>query len=273
MKSNNFSDVKAFRMALYSLLFLTMVFCFLPFILFGKNSIITIHDNLDMLPAWLKMFHDNDLLFKFDAPTKGFSEMSTLYYGHINFSFQSLLFYFFDDFIAYIICYYCSVIFGFFSMFFFLRRCYSIPSPLIFLVPVCYAVLPVVPVISIGVSTLPFIVFIFFVFLKRNTFSWKALLLFFFPFFSSFTMVGIFILGFWFVGFFVASVKNKRLNINLLVGFVFLCIGYITVDLKLFYAMFIAKEPLNRVAFNLHPSSFVSMLKTFLVSLKNYSIN
>jgi hypothetical protein len=247
-----------------------MLFCLLPFSLFGKNAIVAIHDNLDIMPAWLKMFHDNDLFFKLNVPTKGFDEMSTLYYGHVNFSFQCLLYYIFDDFIAYVISYSCLIIFGFFSMFFLLKICFNALSPLIFLISACYAVLPTVPYPGIGIATSPLIIFIFLAFLNRNTFSRKTLLLFFFPFFSSFTIVGIFILCFWLVGLIIVTVKNKRLNNNLLVGFLVLCLGYIVVDIKLFYAMFVIKEPLNRAVFNIYPSFFISMLKTFLVSFKNY---
>jgi hypothetical protein len=249
-----------------------MLFCFLPFILFGKNSIITIHDNLDQLPAWLKMFQDNNLFFKIVAPTKAFENMSTLYYGHINFSFQCLLYYFFDGFTAYTISYNCSIILGFFSMFILLKRCFD-NSPLILLVSVCYAVMPAAPFSNIAFSTVPFIIFAFFSLLDKKTFSWKALLLFFFPFFSSFTMVGIFILGFWLIGGIVTAVKNKRLNSNLLVGFIVLCLGYIIVDLKLFYLIFFIKEPLNRTVFSWYPSSLITMLKTFLFSMKSHFIN
>jgi hypothetical protein len=67
--------------------------------------------------------------------------------------------------------------------------------------------------------------------------------------------------------------RNRRLNSNLLAGFVVLCLGYIAVDLKLFYVMFFIKEPLNRVVFDTHPSSLAAMIKTFLVGLKNYFTN
>jgi hypothetical protein len=259
--------------AVYILIFLGIIFFCLPFILFRDNSIVTIHDYLDFMPAWLKMFHDNDLFFKFDVPTKGFGEISTLYYGHINFSFQNLLFYFFADFVAYVISYYCSIIFGLFSMYFFLKKFLRFSSPLFFLISICYAVLPICPVINIGINTTPFIIYVFISFLANNKLTWKTWLLLFFPFFSSFTQIGILILGFWFIGFIVTTVKNKRLNQNLIVGFIVLCLGYIVVDLKLFYVMFVVKEPLNRAVFNLHPSSFISMLKIFLVSFKNYFIN
>ena len=250
-----------------------LFFYFLPFILFRTNSIITIHDNLDSMIPYYKMYKDNGLFFKFDAPTKGFSEMSTLYYGHVNFSLTPMLYCFFDNFFAYTLNIYLCIILGFLSMYLLLKKMKFINPFLIISISVCYAILPVGPNLGIAVSTLPLIIVIFIHFMSENKFSWKILLLVFYPIISTFTMTGIFILGFWFIGLVALGIKNKRINPNLLAGFILLCIGYVLVDLRLFYVMFILKTPLNRSIISVYPSSIIAQIKLFLMTLKEYGAN
>jgi len=85
--------------------------------------------------------------------------------------------------------------------------------------------------------------------------------------------IGIFILGFWFIGSVVFSIKNRKINPNLFIGFFLLCIGYIMVDLKLFYVMFILKTPLNRNDFSISRLTGIALLKLFLHSLKEYFLH
>ena len=253
----------------YLFIIFTAAFYLLPFVLFGTNSIITIHDNLDISIPLFKMYKENGLLFKFDSPTKALSEMSTLYYG--NFSFTMLLSCLFNDFIAFIINSYIYLFLGFFSMYLLLKKLKVINKNLSILISLCYAILPTV--LGICISTLPLIIVIFISFLSQNKFSWKTLLILFFPFFSSFTMVGIFILGFWLLGFVILWIKTRKINLNLLVGFLLLCIGYIIVDLKLFYVMFVLKTPLNRSVFSFYPVGIITQIKVFLRTLKEYFLH
>ena len=254
---------------------LIVAFLLLPFVLFGPNSVITIHDNLDSGIPVAKMYRDNSLFFKFDVPTKGFCEISTLYYPAMNFSFGHLLFFIFNDFTAYTLTYCFSILSGLTSMYILLKRIFGLSLiPSVFS-SICYAVLPVVFVWNIAVGTLPFIIifFFYFAFKDNNSFSWKVLLLLFFPLFSNFTSIGIFVLGFWFIGLISLGIKNRKINPNLLIGFVLLCVGYILVDLRLFYVMFILKTPLNRSIFSIYPIDSITQIKTFLHTLKDYGTN
>jgi hypothetical protein len=258
----------------YTFLGLVLFFTLAPFILFGTNSIITVHDNLDSLIPWYKMFHDNGLFFKFDVPTKGFSEMSTLYYGQLGFTFQCLLYRVFDTFVAYALNHIFSVLFGILSMYLLLKRMLKIDQLVSLSVAVCYAILPVYPAWNTAVGTLPLIIFIFFYLAAKSErrLSWKIVLLLFYPVFSFFAAIGFFILGFWFVGTIVVCIRNKKLNIHLIAGFFILSIGYILVDLRLFYVMFVLKTPLNRSSF-VHPYGIAEMLKVFRRSLKDFFVN
>ena len=258
---------------IYCIIFAFSLFFLLPFILFGTNSIITVHDNLDsVIPAY-KMYRDNGLFFKFNAPTTGFSGIPTLYYSQIAFNFQSILYQLFSDFSAYVLSCYFSICFSCISMYILLKKIFSFSFNLSVLIAICYAILPVISVWNIAVSTLPLIIAIFhyFAFKNSNAFSWKVLLLLFFPFFSFFATIGIFILGFWFLGLIILAIKNKRVNLNLLAGFILLCIGSILVDLRFFYVMFILKTPLNRsIFYNIYPDGIIAQIKLFFNRLIHY---
>jgi len=271
MKPKNYCNYS--KKTAYFICSFILIFYLLPFILFGSNSIVTIHDNLDCIIPWYKMYRDNALFFKFDVPTKGFSEMSTLYYGHSNFSLTPLLYCLFDDFIAYTINNYIYIFLGFFSMYLLMRKIGKIDAGLTILLSLCYAILPVGPNLGICVSTLPLIIVIFLHFLSKNKFSWKISLVLFYPFFSSFTMVGIFILGFWLLGFIVLCKKTRKINPNLFVGFILLSIGYVIVDLRLFYEMFVLKTPLNRSVFSFYPVGIIVKIKVFIRTLREYCLH
>ena len=270
MKTDNFWFGLEKKAVFCVIIAISMLY-FLPFILFGTDAIVTVHDNLDSCVPWFKMYHDNGLFLKFDAPTMGFCEMSTLYYPQVRFDFQSMLYMLFDDFTAYILFYYSYICLGYASMYILLKKL-GFSLILNIFMSICYAMLHVIPLWGMAAGTLPFIiaVFIHFAFSNKNSFSWKILFLLFFPFFSSFVFTGIFVLGIWLSGIVVLGMVRK-VNINLVVGFVLLCIGYILVDMRLFYVMFVLKTPLNRAIFSvIHPADQITM---FFKSLKKYGLS
>jgi len=251
----------------------TLLFYIFPFILFRQNSIVSIHDYLDQILPYHKMFRDNDLFFRFDALTKGFDGMSTLYYFFVNFSSQSLVFNFFDDFIAYIINYLFSLVVGFSSMYLLLRKLGITNKYLAIMTAVLYSVLPVAPTYSIGVNSIPFLIYCFIYFYEKKNFSLKSLLLLFYPFFSNFAYGGVFLLGLWFVVTILLTIRERQINLNLFIGFFLLCIGYILVDLRLFYVMFIIKTQLNRSVYNINPIDIITQIKIFISTLKEYCLH
>jgi hypothetical protein len=263
------------RKAVYIAVFIVSTFFLLPFILFGADCYVTPHDNLDAIIPWYKMYRDNGLFFLFDVPTYGQNGMSTLYYSQMGFYFQSLLFLIFSDFTAYALSYYFAVFIGFVSMYILLRKTLDFSSNLSVLTAVCYAFLPVLPVWNIAAATLPLIiaVFIHFAFRHGGAFSWKTLLLLFFPFFSFFSTFGFFILAVWFAAMCALGIKNKKINPNLLVGFFLLCSGYIASDIRLFYVMFFDKVPINRSAVTLHPVEFIAQIQMFFRQVVKYFVN
>lgn len=237
-------------------------FMYAPFLIFGENIVPTVHDSLDIGVGWLKMYKHNDLFFQFNAPTKGFDEISTIFYGGVNFSFPVILNQYCNVFAAYVVNYFLSTICGALFMYILLVKILKTHKLLLFMVSIIFAFLPVVKGWDWGIATLPLIILVFMSLWTRDNFTWQSVLLLLFPFFSNFTAVGVFILGFWLLGMIVSRIKQKKLNMNLLVGFVALCFGYVLVDLRLFYVMFVVREPLNRSIFT-YSANFFSMFRTY----------
>jgi hypothetical protein len=262
---------KTKRNVFFVVWFASIIYVLLPFLLFGHNMIITIHDNLDSTLPLMKMLHNNDLFFKFDVIGTAYNEMSTLYCS--NYSFQSLLYCLFDDFVAYALGYFFSALAGFYSMWMLLKLI-RLPFILSVLASFCFVILPVFPLCNIAFSILPLIIVIFyhFAFQDSDKFSWGILFLLFYPFFSSFAIIGFFILAFWLIGTIVLLLKTKKININLVIGFFLLCAGYIIVDMQLFYVMFVVSEPLNRGMIG-EALSMASMLKVFLHRFMLYTVS
>jgi hypothetical protein len=216
----------------------------LPFIIFRENSYITVFDYLDHRMAWFKMFHDDNLFFKFNVPTRQFDGLSTLYYGHVNYSVEVLLYAVFDAFTAYIINHSLAFVLGFVSMFLLLSRRFGISVNISLLTAVCYAAASTT--YEIAVESLPLIIFIFLGMTEAKKFDWKTVFLLIYPFFSSLTYILWFVLGLWFVLAILVFARDKRPNYNLIVGFVALLLGAVIVDIKLLYFVLFVKEPLLR---------------------------
>jgi hypothetical protein len=65
-------------------------------------------------------------------------------------------------------------------------------------------------------------------------------------------------------------IRNRSINLNLLVSFFALCIGYVLIDLRLFYAIFVLKIPLNQDIFTGQPLETINIWGNFLVDFVEY---
>lgn len=250
------------------LYFLVHIF---TFFIFKGDSLITIHDNLDQMIPYFKMLKEQGLLFAFDEPTIGFDGMSTLYYGHVQYNFWTFCYYLFDDFFAYAVIHLSASVFALSGMFLLLRtvsyKYFSVKQniyPLILVISILFAILPVIPIWNFGVASVPWVVWAFLRLSERKQFDRYSLFLLVLPFFSELTGTGFFVLISWLIGLFIISLWNKQLNINLIMGFLFLLLGYVFVNIKVLYSMLFISEPLNReliYSILINKSSSLSQIK------------
>ncbi|MDR2598874.1 MAG: DUF6044 family protein [Oscillospiraceae bacterium] len=225
----------------------------IPLFYYGKDSIIPIHDNLDSTIPWLKMLKENGLLFALNSPTNVMGDMSTAYFIHHSFNLLYILYAIFDVFTAHIIGYVIKIIAGYISMYLLLR--YILPSDknraIIKLVSLAFALLPSVPLYWLAIDTVPLLCFVFLVFMKQaDKIDKKIFLLLLFPLLSSFGFIGFFLLTLWVLCTIIVCIINKKVNLNLVIGFFMLIIGYVVVDIRVFYNTLFLNEPTNRSIFD-----------------------
>ncbi len=237
----------------------------LPVVLRGQNAIIPVHDSLDAAVAWVQMLKQQGLLLALNQPTNCLGQMSSAYFAAVFFGLLNVLNVFFDVFTAHMISYALNIIIGYFSMYLLLTLWIE-NEGVVKLAAIAFAVLPVFPGWYFAATTVPLC---WYLFCKMKTLAYnkwdaRVLLLLFFPVLSSFVFIGLFMLGIWLLAIAVLWVKEKRLYINLLAGWVALTVGYVIVDLKTFMAAFFLSEPLNRSVFTLADSSFGVFLRTWV---------
>jgi len=227
-----------------------MLIAVAPIMYFGQNSLIAIHDNLDSTIPWIKMLKDNGLLLALDSPTNCLGNMSTAYFS-IPFNLLIVPYLLFDTFTAYVIGHVLiKILVGYCSMLLLLRHLFPHEenAAVIKLVSLCFALLPVAPGFGLAVDSMPLLCY-FFCVIKEWTprkIDNRIFLLVFFPLLSSFPMAGFFLLCLWAFGSVALWLYQQRFHWNLAAGLASLTIGYVLVDLKIFYAKFVLREPLNR---------------------------
>lgn len=241
---------------------LLLLFFLLPYLLFGEDCVVEIHDNLDQTYAYLKVVRENNYLFQFTEPTNHFDGMSAVYLSN-NFNIVSLIFYIFPAFSAYFLTICLSIAIGFFS-FFKMSLFFFKPSNKIIcmLGAALFSILYGYPYWGIGISAIPLAVILFYkIYTKPSKFLF--LYTFLYAFLTEFTSTAIFLCGFWLIGIIILSIRDKRVQTNLIVGLLLLCIGVVIVNIKLFYLRFFINEPLNRDFFAIESPNFFYDLISF----------
>lgn len=253
MQFNKNVVIKFLNILQYFFVFMALSYFFVhlfAFFIFGEKSVISIHDNLDQVIPYFNMFKQLGILFAFDESTRGFDSMSSLFYGHMQYNFLTLSYYLFDDFVAYSVIYFSASIFAFIGMFVLLKRLaqdkFKDYLPIILVLSVFFAVLPVIPIWIFGVASLPWLLWAFLILDDSSTFKKSCFWLLFLPFFSEITASGFFVLGLWLIALVFVSINKRKINMNLVIGFVVLFLGYLLSNIKMVYAMLFINVPLTR---------------------------
>ena len=228
---------------------LVLLFEFLPLIIWGTNSFITVHDNLDLFPPFLGLSKQYGF-FNIDVPTGYVDNTSSVYFGWGGLSVMNLLYHFLPGYTAYVSMYVLSLFVGFLSMYLLLETIFKDADKYIkVLISLIYSILPTIPCWSISIAALPLVFLFFYKIYKEDSkvCMWGS---FFLPFLIEFNSCALFICGFWFIAWIIVCVVDKKLNKHLLVAFIMLTIGVVFFHFKLFYMQFVLAEELNRQHFD-----------------------
>lgn len=236
----------------------------LPFILFGENNYITVHDNLDQFPPFWSIAKKVGL-FSFDVSTGVMDNTPAVYFGWGGFTIQNFAYYLLPAYVAYVLTYLISLLVGFFSMY--KLQCILFGKEhreILLFTSLLFAILPVIPAWSISVASIPLACIVFYHIYKGGS-KWWLLAALFLPFLMEFHCSALFACGFWLAGMVIASIKSKRFHSTLFVAFLLLCIGVVIFNFKLFYMQFAVGEDLNRNHFIIEPINIAIGLYHYFV--------
>jgi hypothetical protein len=239
---NNLKKIRYFFLNnLLIIFFLFILFLYIsPFFLLGKNAYVLIHDNLDIKFLILKILSESEMIF---APS------STIIEQYMNvpraslgseFDFTLLLFYLFEPFTAYSINQTLIRLIAFIGMYLLINRYVFQSKEKIYsyAISLLYALLPFDSVAGLSVAGLPLITYVFLNLRFGNDNRRDWIILFLFPFYSSFVFSMLFFITFVsFVWLFDACKKKvtKKFTIALLCFvIIYLIVNYRLVDVFVF---------------------------------------
>ena len=226
------------------------------FFLFGKDTYILIHDNLDSNLVWTKLLCESGKIF---APSN--ETLANIMNGTPRLSFGTefnlfvLLFSFLKPFEAYVTGICITHICAFLGMYLLLKKHFLKDKNERYIasgVALCFALLPFWPFGGLSVAGQPLALYSFLNF-RSKKYAWHDwLILALIPFYSSFILSFFFFLLLVFSVWLYDLIKKKNFNFVFLSAIIFMTFIFIFVEYRLFYSVFI-----NSV-FQSHRSEFTS---------------
>jgi hypothetical protein len=214
---------------------------FLPYLFWGEDSHIRIHDNLDSNLVWVKMILDQGGIFNppatiIEQPMDGLPYSSVYSSYDISFIFFKL----FGIFWGYIFNKLLMALVGFIGMYLLLKK-HLLPketSPYIVTgTAVCFSLLPFWS-FTMSVAGLPLVLYAFLNLRKKNTGIINWLIIILHGFYSSLVLTGVFFLIVMAFLFLRDIIKNKSINIPFLIGMALLSVIYTCSHLPLIISHF-----------------------------------
>lgn len=239
---NNLKKIRyIFFNNLIIIFFLFILFLYIsPFFLLGKDTFVLIHDNLDIKFLILKILSESEMIF---APS------STIIEQYMNvpraslgseWDFTLLLFYLFEPFTAYSINQTLIRLIAFIGMHLLMNRYVFQSKEKIYsyAISLLYALLPFDSVAGLSVAGLPLITYVFLNLRYGNDNTRDWIILFLFPFYSSFVFSMLFFIIF--AGFVLLfDLYNKKVTKRFIIALfcfiiIYLLINYRLVDVFIF---------------------------------------
>ena len=234
----------------YILIAVLFIIYFLPYLIYGKDSYVLVHDNLDQI----------NMVGIFDEQFKGSffigDNIEEYYMPGIDSSFRlggiyiSKLFYWlFGYFWAFVFneFFYRIIAFcGFIILFKRIKGKREFPDLLVILLSFSFVSLPFWPQGGLSVAGIPLVIVLFqnLYFNKRNL--WSYFFIFLYAFYSGLALSGIFILILINLCILLLWIMNKKFPAGVLFGSVLLGTGYVLANTNLFLMQFFYKIPTNR---------------------------
>lgn len=221
-----------------------LIFAGLVFGLCGENSIIAVHDNLDLFIPQFQMMKDTGSFWSHDVsvPFLGGISRDVL---PSEFSLYTLLYMILPAYPAYIVGYLLKILIAVFSCILlakdFCGDSYGKYAPLAWILGLAYGVLNVFPAFGIPFASIPLAVYLIRKVYKTPSVKWYAAL-FLYPFLSYFSYFGLFILAYMVVAWIWLWIRDKKFPLRLLLAVLVLAAGCIACEYRLFGTMLFSDE-------------------------------
>lgn len=241
-----------------------MVFAGLVFALSGEDSIIAVHDNLDLFIPQFQMMKDTKTFFGHgvDVPFLGGISRDVL---PAEFSLYTVLYMILPAYPAYIAGYLLKILIALFSCVLLAKDVcgekYVSYKPIVYLSGLAYGVLNVFPAFGIPFASIPLVIYFVRRIYRQPCLKWYAAL-FFYPFLSYFSYFGLFILGYMAVALIWLWIRDKKFPGRILLAVCVLAAGYIACEYRLFATMLLGDEVTIRSTMEAGSFSAAEIVKT-----------
>lgn len=221
-----------------------LLFAGLLFFICGENSVIAVHDNLDLFIPQFQMMKDTGAFFSHgkDVPFLGGISRDVL---PAEFSLYTILYMILPAYPAYITGYLLKIVTAVFSCVLLAkdiyREKYEDCKPLVWVLGLSYGALNVFPAFGIPFASIPLAVYLFRKIYKEPGIKWY-ILLFFYPLLSYFSYFGLFILAYMVVALLWLWIKDRKFPGRLLPAICVLSAGCIACEYRLFGTMLFGGE-------------------------------
>lgn len=211
----------------------------LLYLVIGEDSVIAVHDNLDLFIPQFQMMKNDHSFFEHGSYAHFLGGISRDVLPS-EFSLYTVLYMIMPSFAAYITGYFLKIVIAIVSSVWLgkevLHEDYQDKKALVYLCAFVYGILNVFPTFGIPFASIPLVVFLLIRIMKKPSAGWY-IALFFYPVLSYFSYFGLFILAYMALAFVVDWIRNKKFPFRMLVAVLVLSAGYIVCEYRLFYQM------------------------------------
>lgn len=221
-----------------------LLFAGLVFAVCGENSIIAVHDNLDLFIPQFQMMKNTGTFWAHgvDVPFLGGISRDSL---PAEFSLYTMLYMIMPSYSAYITGYLLKIVIALVSIILLAKDLYGEKyenyKPLVCLMGFAYGVLNVFPAFGIPFASIPLVIYLTRKIYRTPSFKWYAAL-FFYPLLSYFSYFGLFILAYMAVSFIWLWIRDRHFPGRILLAICVLAAGCIACEYRLFGMMLLSDE-------------------------------
>lgn len=241
-----------------------ILFAALVFAVSGENSIIAVHDNLDLFIPQFQMMKDTKTFFSHgaDVPFLGGISRDSL---PAEFSLYTMLYMILPAYTAYIAGYLLKIALSLASCILLAKDLYGEQykeyRPLVWTLGLAYGILNVFPAFGIPFASIPLVIYLIRKIYTQPAVKWYAAL-FFYPFLSYFSYFGLFILAYMAAALIWLWIRDKKFPGRILLSIFVLSAGCIVCEYRLFGMMLLGDEVTIRATMEAGSLSAGEILKT-----------